>query len=342
MKRTYSLVLETNNLTGGGANADQIALTLERLLLHLNHQTRPLSSLEDLVITHQGFTDNHQRRLSLAAGRTLCFVTIPHPEGYYAAKNRGFESTQADVVAFGDGDCWPEPNWLELLLQPFEADRPDRSDVVAGRTTYRGDLLGTAATTIDFLYFDSPLGKGCTLNFYANNVAFDRAVFEEHRYGRSEGIYRGNCQVLGLRLQAHGVRVRFVPEARTTHRFPDSSRELLQLRLLRGRDTVGLTPHIVDAYVPRKLRWVGQMESVALLILAVRFGFSLVAINRQDMPELHGLKRLACMAAITGISLVDVGGVLHRIFSRNAQSSSADATALSYHGDTDGLSKQAA
>ena len=186
MKRTCALVLETNNLSGGAANAEQIALALERLLLQLQHQTRPLSSIEEVVITHEGFTDSHQQRLSAAAERALRFVTIPHADGYYAAKNRGFEATQAEIVAFGDGDCWPEATWLERLLQPFEAEGPDGPHVVAGRTTYRGDLLGTAATTIDFLYFKSPLGKGCTRNFYANNVAFDRTVFEGYRYGRSK------------------------------------------------------------------------------------------------------------------------------------------------------------
>src|SRR5664279_5103238 len=144
--RTCALVLETNNLTGGGANAAQIGLALERLLRQLQHQTRPLSSIDEVVITHEGFTDSHQQKLSAAAGRALRFVSIPHAEGYYAAKNRGFESTQAEIVAFGDADCWPQATWLERLLQPFEADGPDRPHVVAGRTTYRGDLLGTAAT----------------------------------------------------------------------------------------------------------------------------------------------------------------------------------------------------
>ncbi len=104
------------------------------------------------------------------------------------------------------------------------------AEVVAGRTTYRDDALGVAATAIDFMYFPSPLGEGLTRNFYANNVAFRRDVFAARRYLPAEGIYRGHCQQLGLRLAADGVRVRYAPDAHTVHRFPDGAAELLRLQ----------------------------------------------------------------------------------------------------------------
>src|SRR6185503_11031836 len=114
----------------------------------------------------------------------------------------------------------------------------------AGRTTYRDDVLGTAATSIDFMYFPSALAEGCTRNFYANNVAFRREVFAAHGYRSDERIYRGHCQRLGLRLAKAGVPVRYVPRAHTVHRFPDRASELFKLRLLRGADTVEMAPHL--------------------------------------------------------------------------------------------------
>ena len=52
--------------------------SLERLLRHLQAQTRPLSSLEELVITHDGLPAAElDQRLEQAAGRPVRFVTIP-------------------------------------------------------------------------------------------------------------------------------------------------------------------------------------------------------------------------------------------------------------------------
>lgn len=334
---TVALVLEMNNLRSG--SADQSVMSLERLLQHLQTQTRPLSSLEELVITHDGLQAAKLERIEQAAGRSVRFVTIQGEDGYYTAKNRGFEATQADVVAFGDADCWPETCWLEELLAPFEAEK--ETQVVAGRTTYRDDLLGAAATTIDFMYFDSPLGDACTRNFYANNVAFRREVFARYGYMSEQHIYRGHCQVLGLRLQAAGVPVRFVPEARTIHRFPDSVRDFARLRLLRGADSHELTPHLARAYLPRRLQWLGDLRPAAsLAVLTARLGMSLRALNHQDLAPVKGVRRAACVGAIVGLSLVDAAGALAGATGLGRPQVRDGALAdegLGYHSDRDRL-----
>ena len=213
--------------------------------------------------------------------------------------------------------------------------------MVAGRTTYREDLLGTAATTIDFMYFDSPLGERCTRNFYANNVAFRREVFARYGYLSEERIYRGHCQVLGLRLQAAGVPVRFVPEARTIHRFPDSVRDFARLRLLRGADSHELTPHLARAYLPRGLQWLGDLRPAAsLAVLTARLGMSLRALNHQDLPPVKGVRRAACVGAIVGLSLVDAAGALAGATGLGRPRVRDGALAnegLGYHTDRDGL-----
>jgi hypothetical protein len=355
---TVALVVETNNLEGADATADQICDGLARLLGQLRDQTRPLASLHEVVITHDRLEPAHAARLEAVAGRPLALVRVARDIGYYQAKNLGFEATTAAVVAFADADCWPDRAWLERLIAPLVEGVDDGDDgeggddgdggvgrsppqVVAGRTTYRGDLLGVAATTIDFMYFPSPLGAGCTRNFYANNVAFRREIFAAHRYHAMHDVYRGHCQVLGLRLQAQGVPIVFEPRARTRHRFPDSARELLALRLLRGQDTVELLPHLATAYLPARLRWAGRLRPLALVVLAIRFAHSLRSLGRQDMPAVRGLRALACVAIIAGLSAVDAAGALYRAVAgrrpRAIARGAADAAALSYHQDRDRL-----
>ncbi len=310
------------------------------MLAHLRKQTRPLSALHELVITHEGaVADDDRVVLEGAAGRGIRFVELPAGTGYYEAKEVGFDATDSDVVVFADGDCWPDHRWLDALLQPFDDDDAGDVKVVAGRTVYRSDVLGIAATTIDFMYFPSPFGKKASRNFYANNVAFRRPVFDRLRYA-ADGFYRGNCQVAGMKLVENGVAVRFVAAARTVHRFPDSARELVQLRLLRGEDTVVLSGHLRDRALPERARWLMDLGAVSpALVLAGRFVCSVASVNHQDMPEVRGLKRVAVVGAIAGLTLIDAAGALRGSSTKRAAAKQKHkTTTLSYHADGDGLS----
>jgi len=335
MTLSTALVLETHNLQGGGAGSASVVDGVERLLMHLGAQSRALSTLREVVITHPGIGPLEQARLEAAAQRRLTFVLLCSGEDYYQAKNAGFDATTADVVAFGDTDCWPEKDWLQQLFAPFET-YASTVQVVAGRTTYRRDLLGTAASTIDFMYFPSPLGTQCTRNFYANNVAFRRQLFARHRFLPADQVYRGHCQVLGLKLQAQGVPVLFVPQARTIHRFPDTAREFVKLRLLRGQDTTELTPHLARSYLPTSLvRLASKGPLGPLAVLGVRLVCSVASIGRQDMPPVGGASWLACVGGIAGISLMDAAGALKRVL--GPPEDRAHLGALSYHQNADHL-----
>jgi hypothetical protein len=320
-----ALVLETNNLRGGKADAERVAASLSRLLAHLSEQSYPLSLLAEVVITHDGLPDALIERIQNGCDARLRFVRVPEATGYYAAKNLGFDATTADVVVFGDSDCWPDRRWLEALLRPFASPE---TRVVSGRTTYRDGVFGQAASAIDFLYFESD-EPGRTRNFYANNVAFRREVFERQRFQPLPGTYRGHCQVLGMRLYRSNVPIVFIPEARTVHRFPDTVQELGTLRLLRGSDTVSVAPHLVETYAPRAAKKMLRGARLApAVVLATRLACSLRAIGRQDMRQLRPLESVACAASVLGISALDAVGMLRRA---RIEDTAGDA-ALSYHG----------
>jgi GT2 family glycosyltransferase len=296
-QKNVALVIETTNLLGGGATVERQIRTLERLLLHLAKQTYALAELRDLVITCQGVSSSAEQRLQHAAGRSISFVTLPPEADYYRAKNRGFDAAQGDVIVFADSDCWPDPDWLEQLVRPFQ--EPEVA-VVAGRTTYPDDTFGRAASAVDFLYFTHPTDARATLNFYANNVAFRRSVLDEHRFPDEPEIYRGACQLLGLELYNAGINVRFQPAARTIHRFPDSKRELVALRLMRGRDLRSIAPRLVDTYAPRPL---------AIMKRAPRISASAAHTVRllQGARRLRG-DSIGAYAALVGISALDAVG----------------------------------
>jgi hypothetical protein len=328
-----ALVLETNNLRGG-ADLAKVAGSLARLFEHLKGQSLALSRLAQVVVTHDGLPEAVCDELRRSSGLALQFVLIDASTGYYAAKNLGFaalDAARCDHVVFADADCIPAADWLEQLLLPLCAEQPPA--VVAGRTSYSSSLAGTALTTIDFMYFPSPLQAGATRNFYANNVVFRREVFAEHAYQALDGVYRAHCQVLGLRLQAAGIALHYAAAAHTEHRLPDSRAEAVKLRWMRGQDSVGLTPYLVQAYLPARLQWFARSGPLApLCILFARLGYSLRALNQQDLPPVQGLRRLGAMGLIAAFSAIDMCGALARGLGINTLGKAeADAQALSYH-----------
>jgi hypothetical protein len=213
--------------------------------------------------------------------------------------------------------------------------------VVAGRTSYRADLFGAAATAIDFMYFPSPLGAGCTRNFYANNVAFRRAVFARTGYAPDadgDGFYRGSCQVLGLALQARGVKLVFADDAHTVHRLPDSARDLLRLRLLRGADAMELAPHLGRAYLPPAAQGLARLGlPSAAGVLALRGLCSLAALRRQRLPAARGVRWVAGAGLVTLLHAADGAGAVRRALGLDAGARRPRETTLAYHRDVDGL-----
>ncbi|HEY7374964.1 MAG TPA: glycosyltransferase [Polyangia bacterium] len=331
--------------------------------MRLRAQTRPLASLDEVIVVHDGLAEAARARLEATAGRGLTFVRLDAGDDYYAAKDAGFAATRAAVVAFADADCWPDPDWLRALLEPFARDAA--VGAVAGRTSYRPDMFGAAATAIDFMYFGSPLAAparsagsrrseknnsrtprlwrgataaGCTRNFYANNVAFRREVLTDAplAFG-AHGFYRGSCQVLGLALQARGIAIHFAPRAHTVHRLPDSIADLVRLRLLRGADSVELAPHLADAYLPARARRLGRLGPLSgLAVLAARWGCSLLALQRQGSPAVRGPRWFAGAALVSAIHAADAAGAVIRGL-RLGLAPPARARALGYHGNVDRL-----
>ncbi len=286
-----SLVIETWNVGGEAA-------PLRRLLYTLAPQ---LAGVE-LVITHVGL--DARTRDTLADGRRITWVELPREADYYTHKNRGFDATTGDIVAFIDGDCEPDPTWLDELIAPFA----EGALVVAGATSYPG-AVAAIANAIDFPYFDGETAAQCSIadapptvrNFFANNVAFERKTFAERHYPTIDRMFHGQCQVLALDLLKGGIPVVFAPRARLTHAWPDDLREWLEVRLLRGADTVSLLPYLTAHYTPRAapvLDRLGALPSLAVFAMRAISG-AWQAVRRG--PTLQGLGFVALATVLDSI-----------------------------------------
>ena len=135
--------------------------------------------------------------------------------------------------------------------------------------------------------------------------------------------------------------MRFVPAARTIHRFPDSPRELARLRLLRGADTVAVAPALVASVLPAPLAVVGRSAGRrALGVLAARLGFSARAINGQDLSPCAAGGASPRLAGMVGLSPLDAAGAVARtagITDLGVRDGSLARDRLGYHGNGDAL-----
>jgi hypothetical protein len=338
---TIALVLETNNLQSG--ETEHVALgSLLRVLDTLRTQTHDVAALHEVVITHHGWLEGRREAIERRLGRAATLVAIDEGVDYYGAKNAGFDATTADVVVFADSDCVPEAQWLQALVAPMLEANGARVDVVAGRTSYRDDALGRGLSAIDFMYFPSDHGRACRRNFYANNVAFRREVFAAHRYALAPEIYRGPCQRLGMDLHAEGVAVHFAPQAHTVHRLPDSLRELVELRWLRGGDTTELAPAIAQAagVPPAWIRRLGPALPLAVLGGRLRYGIAATMraptrwTLRGEPRPLRGSRWISA-GVVLGVTALDAAGAMGRVI--GGRRHAASRRVLSYHADSDGL-----
>lgn len=299
---TVSVMIESWNL------GDDLA-KVERGLWDVVDRLAPQVAAVDaeVAITHRGLGDRARASLERTLDRPITWVALPEAAGYYEHKNRGFDATTGDIVAFLDGDCAPSETWLASLIRPIARGE---ARVAAGRTSYPGELAALA-NQIDFPYFQR--GPGSVRNFFANNVAFAREVFALRRYPTIEPMFHGQCQVLGLQLLVEHVAIRFAADARVTHAWPGDLAEWLEVRLLKGADTASLLPYVVATYLPAALPLVeklGRLPAVAILGLRAITG-TVTALRRG--PRLKGLGLVAVVTVLDAIGAAAAPAVYRRI-----------------------------
>lgn len=99
------------------------------LIESLASQTR---QPDEVIVTDGGSTDETVDRIRTAAEGRLNLTLVSLPGANIAeGRNTAIGRATADVIAVTDAGVRLKPNWLELLLTPFEK-RPGRVDVVSG------------------------------------------------------------------------------------------------------------------------------------------------------------------------------------------------------------------
>jgi glycosyltransferase involved in cell wall biosynthesis len=302
-KPLVSVVVETITSrfdADGGALVDELAKTLDAV----QRQTWPPDRIETIVVLDAAF----DAAVAAEVARRHPWVRFASSaaSNYFAAKNAGALVAKGELIAFVDGDCVAEPDWIERLV---EALTPEYG-VVAGRTRYTGNsLLARTFTIPDFAHVLDE-GERNASGFNINNLVFRREIFLTHPF--DERIERnGGCYFLFHQLRADGIRVAYEPRAVAWHGLDIGQFGFVQKHFDRGRDSMTIY-HLDDRHVLRSTGLVRRGGAVALFPLyARRIVLDWIRMARHRAQAGIGLAALPYYCAVlTMTRLIELAGAL--------------------------------
>ena len=241
--------------TSGGGGPDvtvvvptfQRANLLGRLVGALEAQTLPTDRFEVVVVDDASTDDTPAVLATLAADSPLRITVVRQPVngGPAAARNAGIAHARAEVIAFTDDDCVPEPGWLVSGLEALGGG----TAAAVGRTVSALDQSeGPFSRTLRVE--DDRFMQTCNV-FYRRDVL--RAA------GGFDGALRtGEDTDLGLRVREQGHTVTFAPEALVVHDVRPSSLSAALRDAARWVDlpaVVGRHPQVRRTHLTWRVFW---------------------------------------------------------------------------------------
>ena len=227
----------------------QRAHLLARMVAALEAQD--LEEPFEVVLVDNGTTDATAEVLTELARTTTLDLRVERIEvndGPAPARNRGWRVARADVVAFTDDDCTPQPGWLSGLLTELRAG----ADVVQGCTLPDPTQQGEG------LFSWAPEATRETGFYETCNLAYRRAVLDEldgfdedfqreRRGGASGGgvpAMWGDDTDMGWRARGAGARTAFAESAVVWHDVkPGGLRDRLADLPRRGSAVLAVARH---------------------------------------------------------------------------------------------------
>jgi glycosyltransferase involved in cell wall biosynthesis len=186
--------------------------SIERLLESLSHQTR---RPDELIIVDGGSTDDTLAKLQAwrNSGRLPLRVLLEPGANIAQGRNTAIAAARGTVIASTDAGVNLERGWLSNLTQPFEAEGAIDAVPVVACGFFRPDThtvfeIALGATTLPAL---EDVNSQRFLPS-SRSVAFPKAAWEAIG-GYPEWLDYCEDLILDLRLQRHGYRFVFVPDA---------------------------------------------------------------------------------------------------------------------------------
>lgn len=210
------------------------------LLECLRHQTIDSKEYEIILV------DNGPILMNLASRPEGCVFLHCDKPGSYAARNRGAEVANGQLLVFTDSDCLPEPDWLANLVEGIDVDEV-RAGAVAIQTREKPNWVERfdRVKGIPQQRYVSR-GYGATANLCVPSRLFSSlGGFDESRFSGGDADF---CR----RAIANGARLSYMEKAVVKH----PARSSLDQVIIKTRRVVG--GQIKGGRVDRRFLWLAR------------------------------------------------------------------------------------
>ena len=234
-----SIVLELDNTC---LHHSELNEKISLQLLSLNKQIAQSKYQFEILICFSNKTINEallkninnlaENKFSLSQLKLLDF----NDASYYQLKNYGADSSQGNIIIFLDSDVTCNTSWLENILRPFQEN--EHIQVVAGRTELEAlSTIQQSQTLVTFFdNYKKIESMSITENFFANNVAFKKELFQKYKFPINHKTTRTSCTQLAINLSRDGIDIYKQHHAIVHHRSAHNLSELLFRSFIEGRD----------------------------------------------------------------------------------------------------------
>jgi glycosyltransferase involved in cell wall biosynthesis len=205
----------------------------------------------EILVIDDGSTDD---TAEVARAHGVTVIQHPHNLGIAAARNTGLSAAKADIIAFLDDDCEPEPEWARHVLAGYaDEDIAGVCGPIIPRTP-PGLLRGFLSRNNPLRPLELELADGYSLpyrfylyvkrqwsprprtgprdvySFAGANMSFRRkALFDA---GQFDERFRFGAEELDMCMRVRqtipGARLAFVPQAHVIHHFKPQLRDTLR------------------------------------------------------------------------------------------------------------------
>lgn len=281
-----------------GALADVLAGPMAALA----RQTLPAEEIEVVVVIDADVPERERNEVKSRYPQVRLAQSASI--NYFDGKNSGARAARSQFVTFLDGDCTPEPDWLERLVARFDPEVA----AVAGCVRYSGPSWSARTFSIpDFAYILTER-DGQASGFNLGNVAFRRDLLLdlplESRIRRN-----GGCYLLFHQIRRRGARMVYEPRAKVGHALDFEGVGFVGKHYQRGYDSVDVYRYDLDNSLrgTRLFRRFGAAALIAFTGRRILIDWArLVRHHRQMGVATLGVPYYAAVGA--GLRLVELAG----------------------------------
>jgi glycosyltransferase involved in cell wall biosynthesis len=221
---------------------------LKRTLNCLEKQNYP-SDRYEVIVVDDGSDDGTESYLRRAAAQGKLRYIRQENRGPAAARNRGVQAAQGEVVAFTDDDCLPDAGWLTYLAESYTSCNDSPPVAVGGcvENVSEGHWLYPFYAVQGNRHQSNQSDEPTYLD--TANASFDRFTFLElGGFDESFPFPSGEDVDLGFRFLAAGYKLDTSTQAVVWHMGCPSLKGMMRQSFNRGRGTAILMLKYPDCF----------------------------------------------------------------------------------------------